>query len=86
MLRAFAFLSFFFLSVGCSHFGKSQAEKIKNSLPQVEVYGNSQATGKTPTLKPPKIRVRHVDDQIKDGVFIPAHLEYEILEQVRWEE
>ena len=86
MLRLIFLLTTLVLTAGCSHLGRRSTDKIQGALPQVEIYGNGKDGGKTPTLKPPKIRIRHVDDQIKDGVFIPAHLEYEITEQVRWEE
>lgn len=61
-------------------------EKINSGSTQVEVFGNSGTLGKKPTLKPAQIKIKHVDDQIKDGVFIPAHLEYQISEPARWED
>lgn len=41
--------------------------------------------GQPPNLIPPKVEVRFVDDQVKGNTFIPAHFEYVILEQARWE-
>lgn len=38
-----------------------------------------------PRLKPAQVKVRFVEDQIKDGTFIPAHFEYEISEPAKWE-
>ncbi len=61
-------------------------EKINSGSTQVEVFGNSGTLGKKPTLKPAQVKIKHIDDQIKDGVFIPAHLEYQISEPARWEE
>ncbi len=72
--------------LGCSHLSNKDSDKITSIMPELEVYGKTSAGGKKPTLRPPKIKIRHVDDQIKDGVFIPAHLEYEIQENARWEE
>ena len=38
-----------------------------------------------PRLKPAQVKVKFVEDQIKDGTFIPAHFEYEISEPAKWE-
>lgn len=52
---------------------------------RIEVLGAGNANGQGPRLKPARVRVRYVEDQVKDGVFIPAHFEYEIVDQVQWE-
>jgi len=71
---------------GCTSLTKrSDADKLNANSAQLEIFGDASDVGKKPTLRPAKIRVKHVDDQIKDGVFIPAHLEYEISEPARWE-
>ena len=43
------------------------------------------ATGHS-KLKPAKIRVRFVDDQVKGKTKIPAHFEYDIVEEAKWEQ
>lgn len=45
----------------------------------------SGAQGSRPRLKPSQVKVKFVEDQIKDGTFIPAHFEYEIAEPAKWE-
>lgn len=52
----------------------------------LEILGNSARDGKRPTLRPAEVKVRYVDDQIKDGTFIPAHFEYDISTPAHWEE
>ena len=42
-------------------------------------------SGSRPHLRPAQVRVKFVEDQIKDNTFIPAHFEYEITEGARWE-
>lgn len=37
-----------------------------------------------PTLIPPQVESRFVDDQIRANVFVPAHLEYLIAEPAKW--
>lgn len=71
---------------GCASSAKrSDADRLNAGSTQLEIFGDASDSGKKPTLKPAKVRVKHVDDQIKDGIFIPAHLEYEISEPARWE-
>ncbi len=53
--------------------------------PPVEFSGNNSTSGNTPKLRPAQVRVRYVEDQVKDGTFVPAHFEYEIAEPARWE-
>lgn len=71
---------------GCASSAKrTEADKINANSASLEIFGDASDSGKKPTLRPAKVRVKHVDDQIKDGIFIPAHLEYEISEPARWE-
>ena len=51
----------------------------------LEIFGGTESQGGRPKLRPAQIKVRYVEDLIKDGAFIPAHLEYEISEPARWE-
>ena len=37
-----------------------------------------------PTLIPAKVESRFVDDQVRGNVFVPAHVEYIIVEPARW--
>lgn len=53
--------------------------------PNMEMFGSGNEKEKGPKLRPAQVRVRYVEDQVKDGVFIPAHFEYEISEPARWE-
>lgn len=78
--------SFLLTLAGCASSAKrNEADKLNAGSAQLEIFGDASDSGKKPTLRPAKVRVKHVDDQIKDGVFIPAHLEYEISEPARWE-
>lgn len=45
--------------------------------------GNASATG-TPVLIPPRVESRFVDDVVKGNTFVPAHVEYQIVEPARW--
>lgn len=71
---------------GCSHLEKAKNEKISVGATQLDLSSSPKGSAKQPRLRPAKVTIRHVDDQVKDGVFIPAHLEYEISEPSRWEE
>lgn len=53
--------------------------------PNMEIFGNGGEKDKRPTLKPAQVKVRFIEDQVKDGIFVPAHFEYEIAEPARWE-
>jgi hypothetical protein len=55
--------------------GKNDGEKI---------LGASAGTQGTPTLLPPKVESRFVDEQVRGNVYIPAHFEYIIVEPARW--
>lgn len=63
---------------------KEAAEQASLNLSGLEMFGNAASNGNRPTLKPAQIKVRYVEDQIKDGTFVPAHFEYEISEPARW--
>ncbi len=56
--------------------GKSEGAKTNSS-------GVSASLGK-PTLIPAKVESRFVDDQVRGNMFIPAHVEYIIVEPARW--
>ncbi len=43
--------------------------------------GNNQQ----PNLIPPQVEVIYVEDQIKGQVFVPAHIEYRIIQPAHWE-
>lgn len=45
--------------------------------------GGTSATG-TPVLIPPRVESRFVDDVVKGSTFVPAHVEYQIVEPARW--
>lgn len=67
---------------------KEAKDKVKSPEippPPVEFSGSSNSSGNTPKLRPAQVRVRYVEDQVKDGTFIPAHFEYEIAEPAKWE-
>ena len=63
---------------------KAQAQSPNFTTDGFEMRGAGSSNGKTPTLRPAQVKVRYVEDQIKDSVFIPAHFEYEISEPARW--
>jgi uncharacterized membrane protein YebE (DUF533 family) len=50
-----------------------------------DMTGNARSSNNGPRLKPAQVRVKLVEDQIKDGTFVPSHFEYEISEPARWE-
>jgi hypothetical protein len=37
-----------------------------------------------PTLLPPRVEARFVDEQVRGNVYVPAHFEYVIVEPARW--
>ncbi len=37
-----------------------------------------------PTLLPPRVEARFVDEQVRGNIFVPAHFEYVIVEPARW--
>ena len=51
---------------------------------QKSVGGYMGATGQ-PTLLPPRVETKFVDDQVRGNLFIPAHVEYIIVEPARWQ-
>lgn len=37
-----------------------------------------------PTLLPPRVEARFVDEQVRGNIYVPAHFEYVIVEPARW--
>lgn len=64
---------------------KEQAATVGLSDNYFDMTGNAKSSNNGPRLKPAQVRVKLVEDQIKDGTFVPAHFEYEISEPARWE-
>lgn len=64
---------------------KDEAKALSADAARLEIFGGTNEKTKRPTLKPALVKVRYVEDQIKDGTFIPAHFEYEISEPAKWE-
>ncbi len=63
----------------------AETQKLEGNTEGLQMFGTANDMGKAPTLKPAQVKVRYVEDQIKDGTFVPAHFEYEIAEPARWE-
>lgn len=61
----------------------SQSDDSPNAPYSISSAGG--AASNRPHLKPAQVKVKYVEDQIKDGTFIPAHFEYEITEPAKWE-
>lgn len=64
---------------------KDALKGLEGNSPGLEIYGNGSSGDKRPTLRPAQVKVHYVEDQVKDGTFVPAHFEYEIAEPARWE-
>jgi YMGG-like Gly-zipper len=64
---------------------KDQLKGFDGNSPGMEIFANGADKDKRPTLRPAQVKVRYVEDAIKEGVFVPAHFEYEISEPARWE-
>jgi len=79
------------LGAGIGYENHKQREKngtlnpFNTSTSQVQIHSAAGSQGKQPTLRPAQVKVRYVEDQIKDGKFIPAHFEYEISEPAKWQ-
>lgn len=43
------------------------------------------APGDEPQLLGPRVEAIYIDDQVRGNVFIPAHVEYRIVEPARWQ-
>lgn len=75
--------------IGNQSYKDQEKKKIQSGVtygaPNLEMFGSGNDKDKGPKLRPAQVRVRYVEDQVKDGVFIPAHFEYEIAEPARWE-
>lgn len=66
---------------------QKKMEAEGNNLPPIpySMSSSGENSGSRPRLKPAQVRAKFVKDQIKDGIFIPAHLEYEITSPAKWE-
>lgn len=75
--------------IGNQSYKDQEKKKLQSGLtygaPNLEMFGSGNDKDKGPKLRPAQVRVRYVEDQVKDGVFVPAHFEYEIAEPARWE-
>lgn len=75
--------------IGNQSYKDQEKKKIPSGVTygasNLEMFGSGNEKEKGPKLRPAQVRVRYVEDQVKDGVFIPAHFEYEIAEPARWE-
>ena len=75
--------------IGNQSYKDQEKKKLPSGVtygaPNLEMFGSGNEKEKGPKLRPAQVRVRYVEDQVKDGVFIPAHFEYEIAEPARWE-
>ena len=64
---------------------KDLAKGYDPTAARLDMFGTAASSPAKPTLKPAQVRVRYVEDQVKDGTFIPAHFEYDISDQAHWE-
>lgn len=64
---------------------KAEAERSSLLAAPYSMTGPSDNSSSRPRLKPAQVKVKFVEDQIKDGTFIPAHFEYEITDPAKWE-
>jgi hypothetical protein len=64
---------------------KEQAARDNAGQARFDMFSAADPNANRPKLKPAEVRVRYIEDQVKDGTFIPAHLEYEISEPARWD-
>lgn len=64
---------------------KEQARQLEMNASHLDIFGSANSEPGKPNLRPAQVRVRYVEDQIKDGTFIPAHFEYEISEPAHWQ-
>lgn len=75
--------------IGYSGYNEKQKKDLalreNVSQPRFDMFSAADKNEIRPKLKPAEVRVRYVEDQVKDGTFIPAHLEYEISEPARWD-
>ena len=53
---------------------KDQAKQMELNSANLEMFGDAANKGNRPTLRPAQVRVQYVEDQIKDGVFVPGAL------------
>lgn len=75
--------------IGNQSYKDQEKKKLQSGVtyggPSLEMFGSGNDKDKGPKLRPAQVRVRYIEDQVKDGVFVPAHFEYEIAEPARWE-
>ena len=64
---------------------KDQVQSLDVNSARLEMFGSATDKDKKPTLKPAQVKVHYVEDQTKDGTFVPAHFEYLISEPAHWE-
>jgi hypothetical protein len=64
---------------------KEQTKQLEMNASHLDMFGTASSEQAKPNLRPAQVRVRYVEDQIKDGTFIPAHFEYEISEPAHWQ-
>lgn len=64
---------------------KEQTQSFDVNSARLEMFGSATDKDKEPTLKPAQVKVHYVEDQIKEGTFVPAHFEYLISEPAHWE-
>lgn len=62
---------------------KSEKDAYEKGKKDAQKAGYGSGNGK-PVLIPPRIESRFVDDQVRGTTFIPAHVEYQIVEPARW--
>jgi len=63
---------------------KDGLDKGKEVAAKTPVISNIGANLSKPVLIPAKVESRFVDEAVRGGVFVPAHIEYIIIEPARW--
>lgn len=63
---------------------KGEREGVEKGKAQSGKSNSVNANLGKPTLIPAKVESRFVDDQVRGNVFVPAHVEYIIVEPARW--
>ncbi len=62
---------------------RGQNEAYAKGKEERQTNGAAPTTG-TPVLIPPRVESRFVDDVVRGSTFVPAHVEYQIVEPARW--
>lgn len=62
---------------GAEAFDRGKAETQKTSTSYVGGAGQ-------PTLVPPRVEARFIDEQVRGTTLVPAHVEYVIVEPAKW--